>query len=260
MSSTTSINSLSLVFVKLIFSVLISFYSDEQTFAQTIAKKARTATEDEPTTSTMLDDDVVVISPLCEAITHFPLESVGVEVVISDIGKGAREERHEEGRPEADPIVTPPSTTVPIANSSARTSIDEPVHTNDVPANEAADNQTMTTEVAQEETIPSQQTQFRKPSTAKHFSSSSFFVFLNLILSSISFLSSLSDLPPIHITIEGIAKDVVNEANKIAADEAAKTVHEEAANLSTKKPPRTLLRRAATRESRPLMTSLPQEL
>jgi hypothetical protein len=165
------------------------------------------------------------------------LASVGVEIVISDIGKGAGEERHEEGRPEADPIVMPPSTTAPATNSPARTSTDELVRTDEVLATGAAGNQATTTGVVGEETIPPQQTQSSKSSTVKHFSYLIIFVFLNLILSLISPFSTLSDPPPtdemdVDITIEVITKDAAEKASKISTDEAIKVADEEAAKAT----------------------------
>ena len=75
--------------------------------AHRMAKRVRTAVEDEPATSTAPGNDVVDISPdrspQHEAITHFPLASVGVEIFTADIGTGVGEEHREEERPEPNP-------------------------------------------------------------------------------------------------------------------------------------------------------------
>jgi hypothetical protein len=109
-----------------------------------MAKRARTAAEDGPATSTAPGDDVVDISPVRspqhEATIQFPLASIGVEVFTANIGMGAGEEHHEEERLEADPTGVPSSTAASASSSPARASTDEPVCTNEVPATEATGN------------------------------------------------------------------------------------------------------------------------
>ena len=125
---------------------------------QRMAKRARTAAEDELATSTTPGDDIVDTSPRrspqCEATIHFPLASVGVEIFTTDMSTGAGEEHHEEERLQVDPTGTSPSTAAPASGSPARTSMDEPVRANEVLATEADGNQAMTTEVVKEETVP----------------------------------------------------------------------------------------------------------
>jgi hypothetical protein len=125
-----------------------------------MAKRARTAAEDEPATNTAPGDDVVDTSPRrspqCEATIHFPLASVGVEIFTADISTGVGEERHEEERPKIDPTGASPSAAAPASGSTARVSTDEPVLDDDMSATEAAGNQATTTKVVVEETFPPQ--------------------------------------------------------------------------------------------------------
>jgi hypothetical protein len=151
-----------------------------------MAKRAKTMAEDEPATSTAPGDDVVDTSPRRspqrEATIQFPLASVGVEIFTANINTGVGEEHHEEEHPEADPTGASLSTAAPTSGSPARTSTDEPIRADDMPATEAARNRATITEVVREETVPPQQSQSSKPPAIEYFSLSIFFfVFLNLI-------------------------------------------------------------------------------
>ena len=127
--------------------------------------------EDEPATSTAPGDGVVDISPdrspQCEATTQFPLASAGVEIFTASFSTGAGEEHHEEERSEADPTGASPSITPPASGSPARTSIDEPIRADDVPASMAASNQATTTEVVGDEITPPQKSQPGMSSTVE---------------------------------------------------------------------------------------------
>lgn len=86
-------------------------------------------------------------------------------------------EHHEEECREADPLVTPLTSTIPESSSPARISADESVCIEDIPASGVVSSQATTTDVVGEEAIPSQQAHTGNLLPFEHISSiASFFL------------------------------------------------------------------------------------
>lgn len=199
----------------------------------------KTSTGDEAPPSMVTGPEVIVISPESspqrsprpspqhEAITHFLLVSVGMEMFTADITEHAGEEQQQGEHPEMNLDVSSSSTTVPEDGSPTRAFTDEPVRIEEEPASMGAGSHAMATDVAGGDEVTPQQTH-----QVLHLSSSICFSIADLFLSPPS-----SDLPPtdhmnVDIDIEGIAKDAAAEADRIAADEAARAAHEDATKKS----------------------------
>lgn len=120
-------------------------------------------------------------SPQREVVVQYALASTGADAPISDADKEGEGGHHGDERPEADSLVTPPSTTIPESSSLARIPTDEPVRSGDAPARGTASSQATATDVAGEETITPQQT---------HTGNPPFLLSTFLPLSASSFLSS----------------------------------------------------------------------
>jgi hypothetical protein len=125
--------------------------------AERYRKKPRTTEEGEPTITADQGTaalDVADSSSQCEAVIQFSLASTAEDVLDKEM---------EEVRQETVAMEMPLTSTIPESSSPARTSTDEPVCTDAVPASEPIGDQVMTTNVVEEDPSSSQQTHTGDP-------------------------------------------------------------------------------------------------